>query len=461
MRTRPLLLLLALLVSALIAPRAHARETEAEHIANAYAAQELAAAPPGGNLPDYSLSPTDLAKAQHLETVRTVTGFGGQLWSLLQFVLLLWLGGFAWMRNRALSASAGLRERGKAGRAFWLECLVFTFLFTLVSYLLDLPLTLYHHHLALAYGLSVQGWTSWLGDELKSLGLNFLGSLLFFALLMWLIRRLPRSWWLVSWAVVMPIVLVLVYLSPLIIDPLFNKFEPLQQTHPELVARLEEVVKKGHMDIPPERMFLMRASAKVTTLNAYVTGFGGSKRVVVWDTSLQKGTPDQVLFIFGHESGHYVLGHIVRGLLLTTVGLLLAFYLGYLFIRWSLRRFGPQWRIPSQSDWGVLAVLFFAFALFSVALQPVINTFSRSSEHAADVYGMEAIHGLVADPQEAASSSFVLLGRNSLVVPNPNLFLEFWTESHPALGRRAAFAKAYNPWAPGYEPKYFNSAGER
>ena len=94
------------------------------------------------------------------------------------------------------------------------------------------------------------------------------------------------------------------------IDPLFNKFEPLQKTNPELVARLEQVVEKGHMNIPPERMYLMKASEKVSTMNAYVTGFGNSKRVVVWDTSLQKGTPDEVLFIFGHESGHYVLNHI-------------------------------------------------------------------------------------------------------------------------------------------------------
>jgi Zn-dependent protease with chaperone function len=307
------------------------------------------------------------------------------------------------------------------------------------------------------YGLSVQSWVGWWGDQAKSFVIGLLGSILFFALLMWIIRRLPRSWWVVCWAVVMPLVLFLIYLSPVLIDPLFNKFEPLQQSHPELVARLEEVVKKGHMEIPPERMFLMQASAKVTTINAYVTGFGGSKRVVVWDTSLQKGTPDQVLFIFGHESGHYVLGHVVRGLIMTFFGLLVAFFLGYHFVRWSLRRFGPRWRITAQTDWGALAVLFFAFALFSVVLQPVINSLSRIQEHAADVYGEEAIHGLVADPQETVRGAFTVLGQSVLEVPNPNQLLEFWTENHPATGRRAAFGKAYNPWAVGFEPKYFPS----
>ncbi len=279
--------------------------------------------------------------------------------------------------------------------------------------------------------------------------------MLFFALLMWIIRRLPRAWWLVGWAVVTPILLFLVYLSPYVIDPLFNRFEPLQQAHPELIARLEQVVTKGHMNIPPERMFLMQASSKVTTINAYVTGFGASKRVVVWDTSLQKGTPDQVLFIFGHESGHYVLGHITRGILMLIFGLLLAFFIGYHAVRWALAHFGSAWGIPAQEDWGTLIVLFFAFAVLSAVLQPVVSGLSRAQEHAADVYGQEAIHGLVADPQEAARSAFDLLGSNSFVVPNPNLFLEFWSDSHPAIGRRAAFAHAYNPWAPGLSPKYF------
>jgi STE24 endopeptidase len=179
------------------------------------------------------------------------------------------------------------------------------------------------------------------------------------------------------------------------------------------------------MNIPPERMFLMKASAKVTTLNAYVTGFGSSKRVVVWDTSLQKGTPDEVL------------------------------YLGFHFIQWSIAKFGAGWGVPSQNDWAAFAVLMLAFSIFGLIAEPVENAFSRHDEHAADVYGQEAIHSLVADPQTVAKDAFDVLGTNSIVDPNPNPFFEFWTGSHPAIGRRAAFAKDYDPWAPGMEPKYF------
>lgn len=432
-----------------------ARETTAEHAANVYAAQEMAAAPLHGNLPDYSLPPDKLVKAQHLAKVGITLHFLGVFWGIAQIALLLWLGVAAWIRDRAVGAGSVLRARGKGGRAFWRECLVFVLLTDLVFALADLPLGVYGHRLSLAYGLSVQGWGSWLGDWAKNFAVNFGAFVLIAALLMFIVRRLPRAWWAVFWLTLAPIMIFAIYISPLVIDPLFNKFEPLQKTEPALVARLQEVVARGHMDIPPDRMFLMRASAKTTQLNAYVTGFGDSKRLVLWDTTLAKMTPDEVLLVFGHESGHYVLGHITRGIVMVFLGLGVLLFLGFRFVRWSLGRFGGRWRIPGQSDWAVLVVLLFAFSLFSAVTEPVLEGLTRQQEHAADVYGQEAVHGIVADPQQAAKGAFDVLGVNSLVDPNPSPFIEFWTFSHPAIGRRAAFGKAYDPWAPGVEPKYF------
>ena len=394
MPLRRLALLLCLgLLPLSIAGCAH--ETTAEHAANVYAAQELAAAPPLGNLPDYSLSADKLAKAQHLEHLRTTLFFANTVWGIAQLLLLLFLGGIAWMRDRALRAGAGLQARGKSNSSRWVQGYTFFTLFTLFGLLLDLPISLYNEHVRRVYGLSVQGWGSWFGDLGKSFVLEVVFGGLFVMLLFFFVRRFPRSWWALGWAAASVFLLIGIFASPYIIDPLFNKFEPLQKTHPELVTRLEQVVAKGHMNIPPERMFLMKASEKVTTLNAYVTGFGASKRVVVWDTSLAKGTPDEVLFIFGHESGHYVLHHIVRGIVFGILGFLLAFYIGYLVVQWAIARFGARWRIPSQEDWGAFAVLILGFSLLSLISAPIANYSSRVQEHAADVYGQEAIHGLV------------------------------------------------------------------
>ena len=421
-------------------------ETKAERAADEYAAQEIAAAPVHGNLPDYSLPPDKLAQAQHLASVHITMHFADEIWGVVQILLLLWLGIIAWMRDRAV----------RVGRNRWAQGFVFMLLFLLVSTLLELPLDMYSHHLSLKYGLSVQSWASWFGDQGKAFLLGWIIGGLLLMLLFWVIRKLPRRWWLLFWAFTIPISIFGIFAMPYI-EPIFNHYEPLAKTNPALVAKLEEVAQKGHMDIPPDRMFLMKASAKTTTLNADVEGFGHSKRVVVWDTSIEKATPDEILFIFGHESGHYVLKHIAQGLVISFVGSFILLWLGFHFVQWAIARFGPRWRIPSQEDWGALAVLILAFSLFSIFLEPVQCAISRAHEHAADIYGEEAIHGIVPDPQAAAKSAFDVLGETGLSDPNPSRFIEFWTYDHPAVGRRAAFAKAYDPWAEGMQPKYFKS----
>jgi STE24 endopeptidase len=431
------------------------RETPAEHAANVYAAQEMAAAPVHGNLPDYSLPPDKLAKAQHLSSIETTLHCMGVVWGIAQIALLLWLGVVAWMRDRAVAVGDRLRAKGQPVGAKWLEGFLFALLFLAATLVLNLPLRLYGHHLSVAYGFSIQGWPGWLGDLGKGFAIEWVEMGMTFMLLFLLIRHFPRRWWLVFWAVLAPIILFMTYLQPLLIDPLFNTFEPLAKTQPQLVEQLQKVVARGHMDIPPDRMFLMKASAKTTQMNAYVTGFGGSKRLVLWDTMLTKATPDEVLMVFGHESGHYVLGHVTRGILETLFGLFAVIYIGCRLLGWSLRRFGTRWRIPAQSDWGAMAILLLILAVFSAISEPVINTLSRQVEHAADVYGQEAIHGIVADPQAAAQGLDQVLGENSLADPNPSPWVEFWLYNHPAIGRRAAFARVYDPWTPGMEPKYF------
>ena len=424
---------------------AHASETAAEHAANAYAAQEIAPHPLHTNLPDYGLPPDKLAKAQHLSTIHVTLHFVNTVWGVLQLVLLLALGAIAWMRDRAVAFSGNR----------WLQGFTFVLLFLLASTLLELPLELYSQHLSRAYGFSVQSWPSWAWDQLKGFALTWIFGSLVVMLLFWIIRKLPRAWWLAFWIVLIPLSVFGAYIGPYV-SYLFYKHEPLQQTNPALVAQLEKVVQKGHMDIPPERMYLMKASEKGTTLNADVEGFGASKRVVVWDTTISKATPDEITFIFGHESGHYVLHHIVRGMVESFIGSLFVLWIAFLTVRWAIARFGPAWRIPAQQDWGALAVLMLVLAILSVFSEPVISTLSRQKEHAADVYGQEAIHGLVNDPQAVAQGAFQVLGETSLSDPNPSPFFEFWSYNHPAIGRRAAFAHAYNPWTPEMQPKYFS-----
>ncbi len=414
----------------------HAETTPTEAVAIAAANNDHSA---------YALPPDKLAKAQALYRLRVALDFGGTIWGIVVLVLILQLGVAARIRNLAVNLS---KNR-------WAQGFTFFFLFLLLTTMLSLPLDMYGQHVRTAYGLSVQHWGSWFGDQSKSFALTFVFGGLGVMLLFFLIRKFPRRWWLWLWFPTMAFTLLAIFASPYLIDPLFNKFEPLNKTNPELVAQLERVVARGKgIDIPPERMFLMKASDKVTTLNAQVTGFGASKRVVVWDTSIAKGTPDEILFIFGHEMGHYVLGHIVKGILFSFVFILVSFFLGFHLFQFLLHRCGEQWGIASQSDWAALAVFLLVLSVIGFLGQPFQNSFTRDQEHAADVYGEEVVHGIVADPQATGQAAFQLLGDNSLVDPNPSPFVEFWSGSHPPIWFRAAFAKHYDPWAPDAQPKY-------
>ena len=147
--------------------------------------------------------------------------------------------------------------------------------------------------------------------------------------------------------------------------------------------------------------------------------------------------------------GHYALGHVALGTALTCVALLPFFWLGYHGVSVLLRRCGAAWRIPSQQDWGALAVLVLVLSTLATIVQPFTNGVSRSIEHDADVYGQEAVHGIVADPQATGQRSFQEMGEASLDDPTPHPWFEFWFDTHPPIEFRAAFAEAYDPWVAG------------
>ena len=336
----------------------------------------------------------------------------------------------------------------------WIQGLVFVPLLFLTIGVLNLPLHLYWHALSLHYEQSIQGWGSWFWDWSKGEFLTTAFGIVLGLILFTVMRRSPRRWWLYFWFPAVLILLGLIVITPVVIDPLFNKFEPLSKEHPDLVAAIEKLTKHAGVPIPPERMFLMEASRKTKAINAYVTGLGASKRVVIWDTTIQKTSNDECLFIVGHELGHYVLGHVRQGFLLGAAGLLVAFYLLFRGLHWALDRWAGDWKLYGQEDWASLAVLLLLLQLLLFVSSPVISGYSRMQEHAADVYGLEVIHGLVMNSEEVAAHAFQVLGELDLSDPNPPPFITFWLYSHPPLADRLVFAHNYDPWSKGKSPKY-------
>ena len=399
----------------------------------------------------YTLPPDKLVKAIAISRIRNVLDIVGPLWGLVVLWLLL--------ASRAVAGLEACVCRIFSRR--WQQGLLFFAAFFIVTTLAGLPIDVYGHHVSRAYGISVQGWGGWLGDQAKSLALVVLLGAPVLLLFNWIVRRWPRRYWFGIWLVTLPLIALGTFLEPLA-EPIFYQYEPLSKSHPALVADLEKLVARTGTDIPPSRMFLMKASEKSNGLNAYVNGIGATKRIVVWDTTAGRIPDDEILFIFGHESGHYVLNHIPKGMAITTAALFFVFWGCAGFAVWLARRFGASWRLqvndsaaaPLASRTGFV-VLIFAISIAGFVLQPAANTMSRHFEHEADVYGQEAIHGLVPDPQKTAVAAFNALGEAWLEDPNPSPFIEFWEYNHPSVQTRANFAAHYDPWANGGHGEFF------
>jgi len=409
-----------------------------------------AATPPADSQNAYNLSADKLSKAIAISRIRHIMDIVNGLWGIVVIWLLL-----------ATRISARLEDWAKSISARrWIQGLLFFAAFLIITTLASLPLAWFSQHVEKSYDISVQGWGSWLGDQAKGLGLTLLLFAPVLLLFNWIVRRWPRRYWFGIWVATLPLLVFGIFISPLL-APIFDKFEPLSKSHAALVDKLETVVARTGINIPPDRMFLMKASAKYNGINAYVSGIGATKRYVMWDTTTDRLPDDEVLFVFGHESGHYILGHIPKMLAGMAIALFFVYWACAGFSAWLARRYGASWQI-GQHDGNPLAtrsgflVLMFAITVAGFVLEPASNTFSRYFEHQADVYGQEAIHGIVADPQKTAVSGFNHLGEAWLEDPNPSPFIEFWEYNHPSVQTRANFAKQYDPWANGGHGEFFD-----
>src|SRR5467141_377869 len=392
----------------------------------------------------YSLSHDRQVKAVAYSRAGYTLYFVSYLLGGLLLFLILRLGWAAKFRDLAENASDKK----------WIQGLVFVPVLFLTIGVLKLPLHLSWHSLSLHYQQSVQGWGSWFWDWTKAELLDIAFGIVLVLILFSVMRRSPRRWWLYFCVPAFLILFGVIVITPLVIDPLFNKFEPLSKEHPDLVSSIEKLTKHAGVAIPPERIFLMEASRKTNAINAYVTGLGASKRVVIWDTTIQKTSSDESLFIVGHELGHYVLGHVWQGFLLGAAGLLLALYLLFRGLHWAMDRWARDWKLYGQEDWASLVVLLLLLQALLFVSSPVISGYSRMQEHAADVYGLEVIHELVPNSEEVAAHAFQVLGELDLSDPNPPPFITFWLYSHPPVADRLVFAHSYDPWSKGESPKY-------
>jgi STE24 endopeptidase len=383
----------------------------------------------------YALPPGKLERAVDYSHWRYGLHFLGVLWTL---------GTLAAMLKYRFAPRLRTRVEGATHRRFAQAALFVPGLLLAID-AARIPLDAFGHWLELRYEQSVQGFGSWLWDWTKGEAIELIVAIVLGWILYAAIRNDPRRWWFHFWLASLPILVFLLFIEPVVIEPMFFRFERLVITQPNLVDALEKVVERGALAIPPERIFLMKASEKLNSINAYVAGIGASKRVVVWDTAIARLTQPQILFVFGHEMGHYVLGHIPKEIGLLAVFMLLALYAGYRGVMWALDRWGREWDIGGVEDWASLPLLLLIVTVFSFAAEPVTNSISRYFEHEADIYGLEVTFGLIPPAAETATEAFQILGENGLEEPDPNLLIELWLYDHPSISSRMKFAQQYDP----------------
>lgn len=390
-------------------------------------------------------APTTLKPERRAEAI----AYSHQLDVLYFAEVALSLGIYGWLWRGRIAIR--LRDWARhASPRHAVQCLIFVPSIVLVAGAIRLPLT-YYSGFALEhqFGLSTQTFSSWLGDWSKSLVLGMVFRTFLVWMLYLVVRRSPLRWWFYFWLATLPVALGVILAEPLVVDPLFHKFTPLEKTQPLLTARIEAMLHHARLEIPGSRIFEMDASAKTTALNAYVTGIGASKRVVVWDTTIRASTPDEILLTLGHEAGHYALDHIPKGFALSEAGSLAGFFVGSLVLAWIVERWGAKTGVEGLGDLASYPIFLLVLTALSFLASPIYCGVSRALEHQADQFALEAAYGVAPDPNAAAVRSLERMGEADLEDPDPSPLIKFWLYTHPPLDERIRFAASYKPWVEG------------
>ncbi|MGY1748001.1 M48 family metallopeptidase [Modestobacter sp. SYSU DS0511] len=384
---------------------------------------EVLAAPPGGS------TPVDPAAAFTAEEIARAEDFAGALRPASLVSLLLGLAVSAvFGLTRAGAATARRLARPLGGGWAW-QVLLGTFAILIVGRLVTLPLSAWGEVVRHRYGLSTRGWGLWARDVAVSTGISAALTALGLLAVVALARRAPRTWW--AWAGGGAAALVVVgsFLYPMVIEPAFNRFEPMPagQLRSDLFALAE---RSG---TPVEDVLVADASRRTTALNAYVSGFGSTRRVVVYDTVLERLPDEEIESIVAHELGHVANDDVLSGTLIGALGAgagvsLLGWLLGAPPL---LRRAGAR----GPGDGAVVGLLLFLVTVGTLVSTPVQNLVSRQIEARADLHALD----LTGDPV-AFTAMQRRLGEANLNDPDPPAAWQWFYGSHPTVPQRIAFA---------------------
>ncbi len=343
--------------------------------------------------------------------------------------------------------SAGIRTWASRKAKRWIPMVILYFLiYSLIETLIYLPLDLYTGFFRLhTYGLSNQTLVQWGAVFVKSFIINFAVT----AIVIWVpflvIKKSPRLWWFFLGLLSIPYLFIGTYIQPVLIDPMFNEYKQLEDT--QLSQRIDELLAKT----PIENCQVLQVdkSKETNQMNAFMTGVFNTKRIVLWDTTINYLNTDEVLGIVAHEMGHYLMGHIWKSIVFGGLSSLLVLYLVYRLCNWFLRKSEGRWGFQKLSDIAALPLIMLMVNLMLFITSPMINAYSRSVELEADRFELELTQN-----NFATATATVKLHNQSLAMPEPGYIYMLWNYDHPTYKSRVDFANDYRPWENGEPLKY-------
>jgi STE24 endopeptidase len=365
----------------------------------------------------------DSPEAHRYNLIRRWLGIADFALGFAFLIVLLVTGWSGYLRDLALRM--GFKN-------YTLSVFMYLFLLVAISKALGVGLDFYSFRLERRFKLSTQRIRSWIWDEFKGFLVGIVMGGIVVEVLYFTLRQWPQHWWVLAWALFMGLFLALAQLAPVVLFPIFYKFEPLDDE--ELRRRL--VILSERAGTRVRGVYRWKLSEKSKKANAALTGMGATRRIILADTLLDNYTPDEIEAVLAHELGHHVHRHILKSILLQGVITLFGFWAANWTLHYAVDR--RLFDFDGLSDFANLPLLALVSVVLSFLLMPALNAFSRFNERQADRYAFESIASV-----EPFISSMNKLAEQNLAERTPSKWVEWFFHSHPAISRRLAAAEAW------------------
>jgi STE24 endopeptidase len=303
-----------------------------------------------------------------------------------------------------------------------LQVACYSVLYLLLVFVLSFPLNVYEHFFREhQYGLATQSFPAWFREQLIGLGITLIGGTILLIVLYAVFRHAPKTWWIWGTGVAVVCSFVLLFITPVFLEPLFNTYKPL--TKPEISEPILAMARAN--EVPVKQVFEVDASRQTTRVSANVSGILGTTRIALNDNLLKQCTLPEIREVMAHEMGHYVLNHGAKLLTYLGIFILIGFALTRILFDAAVRRWGDRWGLRDIVDPAGLPLLALIFSTLLFLATPLLNTVVRVTEREADAFGINTAR----EPDGMAKVALKLGAYRKL---NPTPLEEFIFYDHPS-----------------------------